>query len=217
MERLASRIANKIALELSYKDEQKQVIEYGLIALLQTLFMTAIVLLLGSLFNIVIESMILCFAISILRKYSGGAHAGSIASCTIIGVVICVVFGMAMKYLGSLTISPVLLMFVIILVFVYALIIALRKAPIDSPNKKIRSEQKRKKMKDSTIILLLVYFLISMVFLFYINRSSVFSSALLSLLLSVVWQISSLTNPGKFVLEGLDRLVYRIISFGRRT
>lgn len=213
MERLANKVANRIALELSYPEEQKQVIAYGLIALFQTFLMTAIVLITGAILNIFIESAILCFAVAILRKYSGGAHASSIASCMIIGVVFCIGFGILIKTISQIGISPIILLILSILVFASAFYIAIRRAPVDSPNKPIRTEQKKRKMKIATNVLLSLYMLISTVLLFNFNLSPIFVSALLCLLLSVVWQMSSLTNPGKVFLKGLDRLIYRIITW----
>ncbi len=211
MEQLANKVANKIASELSYPEEQKQVIAYGLIAIFQTLLMTIIVLVLGAILNIFIESAILCFAVSILRKYSGGAHASSIVSCTTIGVVFCIGFGMTCKALGAITMPWILLLGLCMLVFTFAFYIAIKNAPVDSPNKPIRTEQKKKKMKTATILLLFVYMVVSAILLFNDSRSPIFVSALLSLLLSIVWQMGSLTKPGKVFLEGLDRLVYRRI------
>ena len=217
MEQLANKVATKIANELSYPEEQKNVIAYGLIAVFQSLLMTFIVLTLGLILNTFIESTILCFAVSILRKYSGGTHACSITSCTIIGVMVCTFFALVSKLLGPSMAHWVIMSISGVLVYVYAIAIALLKAPVDSPNKPIRTVQKKRKMKSYTIIVLAVYIVISTILLFNINRSPIFSSALISLFLSVIWQMSSLTLPGKIFLEGMDRLVYRVITFERRT
>jgi accessory gene regulator B len=204
-------------MELAYPEEQRQVIAYGLTAIFQTVFMTAIVLVLGAILHIFVESAILCFAVSILRKYSGGTHASSIGSCTIIGVVFCIVSGIAMKALSTLAVPPGILVIACALTYATAFFVAIQKAPVDSPNKPIRTEKKRKKMKKATIIVISVYMVISAVLIFNSDRSVIFVGSLFCLLLSVIWQMSSLTNPGRIVLEGLDRLVYRIITFGRRT
>lgn len=217
MEQLANRVASKIAKEMSYPEEQKRVIAYGLIAIFQSILMTTIVLMLGFILNTFIESAIMCFAVSILRKYSGGSHACSIASCTIIGIIFCTAFALLSKMIGAVLTSPIILIITAIFVFGAALIIAVLKAPVDSPNKPIRSVQKKKKMKSFTIILLFIYFVISMVLLLDFYRSTVFVSALISLLFSITWQMSSLTVPGKVLLEGLDRLIYGVITFERRT
>ncbi len=212
-----TKVANRIALELSYPEEKRQVIEYGLLAIFQTVLMTVIVLALGAILHIFIEAAILCFAVSILRKYSGGAHASSMASCTIVGVIFCIAFGLAMKTLSTLEISFIMLVIASIIVFAFAFITAILRAPVDSPNKPIRTEQKKRRMKIGTLIVLFLYMLISTTLLFNYNQSPVYISALLSLLLSVFWQIGSLTGPGRVVLEGLDRVIYGIITFGRRT
>ncbi len=212
MEQLANNFAKKIAKELSYSDEQQQILSYGMIAILQTLVMTAIVFFIGALIGTFIESAILCFAVSFLRKYSGGTHAKSIESCTIVGVLFCTIFGLVSKAMSQHVNSFLTLILLSSIVFLYAFIIARWKAPVDSPNKPIRSVAKRKRMKFMTLITLSIYFVISMALVFFHNNSLVYVSSLICILFSIVWQISSLTAPGDFVLENIDRLIYRIIT-----
>jgi PiT family inorganic phosphate transporter len=88
--RISESIANKISSELNLDKDNREVIAYGAFALLQTLLSILLVAALGALFHVVTEALIVSFAISILRKYSGGVHASSSDSCSIIGAFISV-------------------------------------------------------------------------------------------------------------------------------
>ena len=77
MEKLSNNIANKVALELSLDDDNREVIAYGTFALIQMLFSIILVFLFGLLFHVAFEALIISFTGSILRKYSGGVHASS--------------------------------------------------------------------------------------------------------------------------------------------
>ncbi|MHB1485803.1 MAG: accessory gene regulator ArgB-like protein [Saccharofermentanales bacterium] len=213
MDRLAARLASKIAQELSFSDEKRQVVEYGLIAILQSILIVTLVLLLGALFRIFMEAAILCFGVSILRKYSGGVHASTSLSCTMVTIIFCISGGLLMSLVSQTGILQLTLFIITLFVFIYAFIISFRNAPVDSPNKPIRTVLKKHKMKMYTIYILSSYFLISMILL-YQSRSPFFISALLCLLLSVLWQISTLTKPGKIVLESVDHLIYKTFTKG---
>ena len=212
MEKLANRISMKIASELSYSQDQQEVIEYGLIALIQTAVMVAAVLLLGLLLGIFTEAAAVCFGVSILRKYTGGAHASSILSCTIISAFLCLSFAFLGRFLaGSITADAVLIV-IAASVYLYAVAIAIARVPVDSPNKPIVSEAKRHRLKARSLLLLAVYFLVSAGLFFSRDFLDHAAGILFCLLIAVAWQMGTLTGPGNFLVEGSDRLVYRIIT-----
>src|SRR5659263_735788 len=99
MEKLARKLASNIAIALNYGNEREQVIAYGLIAMIQIFVTVFLVLIIGIFTGVPIEALIICFSVSILRKYSGGAHAGSIEICISISVIYCVVFALISRRL----------------------------------------------------------------------------------------------------------------------
>ncbi|MHB8963849.1 MAG: accessory gene regulator ArgB-like protein [Saccharofermentanales bacterium] len=212
MEKLANRISMKIASELSYSQEQQEVIEYGLIALIQTVLMVAIVLSIGAAIGIFLESAIVCFGVSFLRKYSGGAHASSILSCTIISTILCISFALLGSFLGGIITSDAILSLLVILTYSFAVVVVITKVPVDSPNKPIVSEAKRRRLKIRTLIVITAYILVSAGLFFGRNYLEYAAGALICLLISVAWQMGTLTGPGNFLVEGSDRLVYRVIT-----
>ncbi|MHB1452386.1 MAG: accessory gene regulator ArgB-like protein [Saccharofermentanales bacterium] len=212
MEKLANRISMKIASELSYSQDQQEVIEYGLIALIQTVVMMITVLLLGLILGIFIEAAVVCFGVSILRKYSGGAHASSIMSCTIISTILCIGFAFLGRVLAEVATSDISMILITLSAYLFAVFITITKVPVDSPNKPILSAKKRLRLKVRTLIVLTVYLLISAVLIFSRNLLDHAASASVCLTIAIAWQMGTLTGPGSILVEGSDRLVYRIIT-----
>jgi len=204
MEKLAKKIASKISVSLNYDNEREQVITYGLIALIQITVTVLGVLVLGIIFKVPIEALIICFSVSILRKYSGGAHAGSIESCTVIAIIYSTVFAIISRFLLAPVISSFMLMMIAIAVFLVSFLIVYKKAPVDSPRKPIRSEQKRKRMRQGSFLILIIYLALSLIFCFLGNESVVFRSYCISLFFGVIWQIMTLTKLGFFILGITD-------------
>ena len=82
MEKAAKILANRIAQTLQYDEERELVVAYGLTGLIQTTVTVLLVLIFGLIAGVPVEALIICFSVSILRKYSGGSHADSIHLCT---------------------------------------------------------------------------------------------------------------------------------------
>ena len=158
MEQLARKLASNIASSLGYDDEKEAVMAYGLTGIIQIFATVMLVLLLGILVGAPIEAMIVCFSASMLRKYSGGAHAATAELCTGISMVYCTLTAVISKFL-LLPIYNSILMFVVGF-FIYGLsfYIIYRVAPVDSPNKPIRTDKKKKRMRKGSFITLSIYF-----------------------------------------------------------
>lgn len=73
MEQLARKIAKTISTNLHYDEEKEAAIAYGLIAIIQTFVTLLIVIILGIVFKILIEVLLVTLSASLLRKYSGGS------------------------------------------------------------------------------------------------------------------------------------------------
>ena len=150
--------------------------------------------------------MIISFTASILRKYSGGVHASSPSICAFIGIVICVGFGLAFKLLLPSLLDITIVIVMGILVFTWSFYILFKLAPVDTPSKPIKREEKRKQMKKGSIILLIVYFLIiTLSLILYIHLNSIhFLVYSICIMFGVVWQVFTLTQSGHKVINLLD-------------
>lgn len=212
MEKLSNSIANKVALELSFDKDNKDVIAYGTFALMQMFVSIIFVFLFGLLFHVAFEALIISFTAAILRKYSGGVHASSPWICTFIGTIVCV--GQAILIL--LLINPVVnLKLIIILgvvIFLWSYYIIYELAPVDSASKPIVKMEKRNRMKKGTIILLSVYLIITVIcILFYISSGEkkllIYALCLYS---GMLWQVFTLTTQGHLLVGKVDTFLNHI-------
>lgn len=212
MEKLAKRIANRISSELNYSEERLEVIEYGLIALVQMVAVTFFVAVIGVIFGVAVEALIICFSVSLLRKYSGGAHVSSQEICTIIGVFTCILFSLISTYLLSSIVNTQLLLILIILIYLLSAFFIYKLAPVDNPNKPIKSEKKIKRMRKGSFTVLAVYFAISIALFLYAMRYNGLISISIALLFGILWQSFTLTKIGAATLKNIDLMLNKIFK-----
>lgn len=206
MENLARKIANNVAISLDYDDEKKAVIAYGLTAIIQITVTILLIILCGIIVNALIEAIIICLSASILRKYSGGAHAGSTELCTFVSVTYCTITAFISKNLILKLYSPSIMFAAIIILYSLSFLIIYQKAPVDSPNKPIKTEKKRKRMRRSSFIILSGYCFLSVILLLSDNKFEMFNSFGISLLFGLAWQVLTLTVFGSSLLNKLNSL-----------
>ena len=176
-----------------------------MIALIQVLVTVLCVFFIGLIIKTPIESLIICFTVSILRKYSGGAHAGSIFKCTLIAVFYCTVFAFIGKHLLSDVFKWQGMLAILVPVFSGAFYVVYKAAPVDSPNKPIKSSAKRTKMRRGAFIVLVIYLVISLAFVPLGSKNVVYRSLCLSILFGVLWQVFTLTKVGSNLLIKVER------------
>jgi accessory gene regulator B len=205
MENLVRRLASKIALSLGYDAEKEAVVAYGLLALVQVAVTVILALLFGLLVGAPVEAMIVCFSVSILRKYSGGAHAYNADFCTIVSVVYCTLAAWVSRLLTPAYV-PVAMLIAIIVCYSIIYWIAVKYVPVDSPNKPIKSEKKIKRMRKGSFIIIVSYFALQILFFAFAARVPVFRSYGISLLLGTSWQALTLTPLGAILLNKLNDL-----------
>lgn len=212
MEKLARALARNIALTLGYDDERQAVIAYGLIAIIQIIVTVSIVLILGILIGTPIEALIVCFSVSILRKYSGGMHAGFAELCTGIGIVYCTVTAFLAKNLFLPLYRPIPMLIAIAAIYGISYWVLWKYAPVDSPNKPIRTEQKRKRMKKYSFGVVSVYLAFSLILFIFGFKMHFLGTYGISFLFGVSWQTLTLTPPGGFLLHSVDKLFGKEVS-----
>lgn len=206
MEKLSNDIANKVASELSLDQDNKEVIAYGTFALMQMLLSIILVFLFGLLFHVAFEALIISFTASILRKYSGGVHASSPGICNFIGTIICVGQSVLISLLMSSVVNLKLIIILGVVIFIWSYYTIYKLAPVDSAAKPIAKEEKRKRMKKGSIILLSVYLIIAVFFvLLYISSGErKFLFYVLCLYSGILWQTFTLTSQGHLLVGKVD-------------
>ena len=214
MEKLANNIANKVASELSLDEDNKEVIAYGAFALMQMVLSIILVFLFGLLFHVAFEALIISFTAAILRKYSGGVHASSPWICNFIGIITCVGQALLISFLISQGVNLKLIIVLGVVIFIWSYYIIYKLAPVDSIAKPIVKEEKRKRMKKGSIILLSVYLIITVIFiLLYLSSGEVkFLSYILCIYSGILWQVFTLTTPGHLLIGKVDSFLNHKIT-----
>lgn len=199
MYKLAEYFGEKLAEALQYDQDQKEVITYGLLAIIQFIIVMTLIIVLSSLLGTVVPSLILSFSVSALRVNAGGAHLSSIWVCSMTGVVICIVMPTVIKLLGGQSIDTTVLFAVTNIILLLTLWVVAKKAPVDHPNKRITSAEKRKELKRKSLIVVAIYFLLSN---FFIIRG--LNIYVLCMLFGVVWQSFTMISVGHNFLKFLE-------------
>jgi len=206
MEKTARKLARKICEALDYDNEKEQIVAYGLIALFQITATVLGTLAFGFVVGTPVEALIICFSVSILRKYSGGAHAGTILLCTIIAIV----YSTAFSVVSSRLLAPVAdrsaLVLAVAVAFFAAFYIVYKKAPVDTPQKPIKTTQKKKRMRKCSFLVLTVYLFVSLLLCLFGENSNTIRGCCISLLFGVAWQVFTLTKLGVFILGKTDHI-----------
>ena len=96
-------------------------------------------------------------------------------------------------------------------VFFYAIY---RLAPVDSPNKPIKSEKKIKRMRKESFVTLFIYLMFSILFVILGFNSRSFYSYNISLLFGIAWQIFALSKLSAQFFHILDRVGDKSSNFG---
>jgi len=211
LQKISNKFAEKVSTELKYDNDKQEVIAYGTFALLQMILSIALVVVFGLVFKVLVEALIVSFAGSILRKYSGGVHSSSPMICVVVGTVVCVAFGVLTK-IEFLTQFYVVLGLTVA-VFILAYVIIYKLAPIASKSKPI-SDKKKVRMKRGSIVVLSVYLLTGggLFTLYLLTKNENFLNYVFCLSLGTLWQVFTLTKFGEVVLGGLDKFLSRFIK-----
>lgn len=204
MEKIARKLASNIAFSLGYDDEKEAVIAYGLIAIIQIILTVLLVLLFGILVGAPVEALIICFSVSILRKYSGGAHASNAELCTLFTVLYCTLTAVIAKKILTGIYYPVPMAIIVLIIFCFAFLVVYKFAPVDSPNKPIRTKNKKKRMRKGSFIILVIYFVISAMLFILSYKSDLFKSYGISMLIGISWQTFTLTHLGAKFIEKMS-------------
>ena len=209
MERIAGRIADNIAAFLKCDEERRAVIAYGLYAILHTSFTIAVIIILGIVAGTPVEILIVCFSASILRKYSGGAHADTSWLCTAVSAVYCLLTALTAAKLLSEIYHPLVMAAAAVLIYGTAFLTIYRKAPVDSAHKPIKTAEKKKKMRRGSFVVLSAYLFISALFFVLGYKYGHLNSYGISMLFGISWQIFTLTESGSATLMKLNVLFVR--------
>lgn len=205
MQRLSKKIAADISQSLDKTKNEEEIIAYGLLGIFQLISNIGLTLLFGWLFGVPFQALLLSVSVSMLRRFSGGAHAETLNFCTLVGLLYSVIFAKLSVYLAYSTINKVILYGFSALILLVSWYVVWARAPVDSPQKPIRSIEKKQRMRKGSFQVLL-FLTLSVFGLFIIGcyYKAVMPYGL-SIVFGVLWQAFSLTEPGAKFLNNLDK------------
>lgn len=217
IEVLSNNIATKLATELNLDKDNKEIIAYGAFTFFQMIYSIALVVVFGYVFGVGPEALTISFVASILRKYSGGAHATSPGRCAIIGTIVCIGQVLLFKFILDLGLDLNIILLLELLVFIWSYYIVYKLAPVDSIAKPIRKKEKRIRLKKGSIIILSIYLIVTLfIMILYMNKENEsLPIYALSICGGIAWQVFTLTKSGHLILHKIDAFLKHILNIMR--
>ncbi|MCT8978565.1 accessory gene regulator B family protein [Clostridium sp. CX1] len=213
IEKISNNLAFKVASSLNLDKDKEEVIAYGAFNFIQTIWSIFMVMILGIIFKVPVKALIISFSISILRKYSGGAHSSSPNRCAIIGAITAVGLALFVEYTYKfLDLNWIIIISVFTFLFAYYNIC--KYAPVDSPAKPIVKEKSKQRMKKKSILTLnvLAVFMIIIVISQFTIENKYYLPVAMCICLGVLWQVLTLTPKGYLVLLNIDISFEKIVK-----
>lgn len=211
MEKLARKIADSVGESQGLDAERTAVVSYGLAALFQMIIIFAVVSIIGAVAGFWFETATLFLAVGLLRKATGGAHSSYYAGCLCASIGSICLLGAGSRYL-ILPHMNYAVMAVTTAVYILCFIIILKRAPVDSPNKPIRKEEKIRRLRKNAVITIIIYFLLTAGFYLLSFKNFRFMTVGVSLTAGALWQSLMLTDIGKGLTGIIDRAFAVIVK-----
>lgn len=212
LDQLSSLIANKIADNTDATQDGREVIEYGVMAILHITFFLLLISSLGLIFGVYMPIMTICLSAAFFRQHSGGSHALNSLFCTSIGCVVCLVLSLLCKVASTYSIPLYFYIILSIVSIIAALAATIILVPVDTPNKPIKSEIKKKRMKRNSFIILTIYSVLLAVSIIIGQSYTNWLLFNLCMSLGILWQTFMLTKAGEVFLQGVQIPLKKIIA-----
>ena len=132
----SERIINYFVSRGLIKDDKKRLYQYSMTNIIQSSICIIGTLLIGLCMEMFFENLIFFLVFKILRKYSGGLHAGKYIYCLLFSLSANVVFMLIIKYLQSFDSVVIVLAFELL-----SLLSAALFAPLENKNKRINGKE----------------------------------------------------------------------------
>lgn len=218
VEYIANQIAVQIANELKLDDNKRAVMAYGIFAFIHMFLCVLTVIVVGALFGVALEALLISLVISVFRKSSGGAHASQPWICNMEGTIISVIPAFILSIIGNQLIVQLVVVSGII-TFAWVYYITFKLAPVDSPSKPIKKQETLKRLKKGSILILNIYVVIVLVniLLFYLMKNHQFLVYTFCIYMGVIWQAFTLTTSGHSLLKHIDTFLNNLSKKRGRT
>ncbi|MDX9871251.1 MAG: accessory gene regulator B family protein [Clostridia bacterium] len=155
--RLSTKASDYLAKELSFSEEKQQILAYSLDMLFLMIVGYIVLLLIGWLFGIPLAMISTLLSGDVLRKFSGGSHFSTPYRCLLATAVIYTsISWLSVEAFDRWNKEPALVIILIILCLISIFLVS-RYAPVDSAAKPIVSPDFRKRLRMSSIMIVLLF------------------------------------------------------------
>lgn len=156
-ENISNKLTEIITNELNYNEDKKEIITYAIETALLSALGSFFLILLGYSFNALMPTVIAAIFGGFLRKVSGGAHFDSPLKCLAFGSSVYCCIGVLANQLVDYNLTN---KYVLILSLFVSLLLVAFLAPVDSEAKPIHSSSLKFKLKISSIVFVIISFLV---------------------------------------------------------
>lgn len=188
--------------ELNLEDDDTAVLKYSLTIYSTTIIGYTVIILAALPFGVVDTALASVITSSMLRIFSGGAHASVSRNCILGGGVIFTFLGLLAKLFFPS--SSIVLWLIVSGTVVFAFWSVHRYAPADTPGKPIVTKQQKDKLRKYSFVFLVGWFAATLLCL--MGLVNVSGKLLYASTLGIIWQGFTLTPSGYRLIDFVDRL-----------
>lgn len=162
--RLSTKVSGYLVEELNYPEEKRDIISYSLDTLFLLVAGYITIFLIGWLIGI--PGAVLCTLLSgdILRKFSGGFHLSTPFRCLALTAFMYIAVSWLSVHIYAVWGAEPVYGYILVLICFACLIIVRKYAPVDNPAKPIVSVIFRKKLRMSSILIVIILSVLVIVF-----------------------------------------------------
>jgi len=155
--KISNRLTDIITIELNYNEDKKEILAYAIETALLFMFGLFLIILLGYFLGALVSTAIAAIFGGILRRVSGGSHFDTPLKCLVFGSIAYSSLGVLAKMIVEYDLTNKHVLFLGL--FISFLLVAVL-APVDSEAKPIHSSSLKFKLKISSMVLVIIAFLL---------------------------------------------------------
>ncbi len=205
--KLIAQQAHLLAEEVGLDSNQEQVVQYSITILTTTVFGYLAIAIGGLLTGALLPALIAACSASLLRVFSGGAHASTPVRCVLIGAVIFASLGWLSRVIPA-NWFPFLLGVIVLSAIIFLGLFA----PADTPGKPIASKMQRKWLK---LLSYSIFFGWSGLIWSLLGSGNFSTELIAASMLGMFWQTFSITPLGYWAIHLLESLLELLTGKGR--
>jgi accessory gene regulator B len=188
----STKISDYLGKELQYSEDNKEILAYAIESIINSVLGFILIMALGFLLRVPLETFWAAMAGGLLRKLSGGFHCSTPARCIISGAISYSLIGWIANYSFCLLGISAYYSIVLWALGIICLVLVGCYAPVDSKAKPIVSRQFRQKLRIFSVLCVLLFG----IFAYFNTESSTASAVVGGLLLQSVSLLPFLNREG---------------------